>query len=120
MSRAFACALALAVVPAARAGELDREVSATGTPPAVAADGGTELDRESPQPAYGWRWGGPYAPFGWGGFYYPARVSYFGFAPSFYSYSWYRPFGFYGYYSAFAYRPYFPAYYSPFVYSYWW
>src|SRR4051794_7366033 len=121
MLRAIFCALTLtlilAVSPAVRAGELDREAGATAAPAAGAsATGGSELDRESPQSAHGWRWGGAYhGGWGWGGFY---RAPYFSFGYSpFYSYSFYRPFGFYGYYNAFAY-PYFSAYYSPFVYPY--
>ena len=131
MFRAIVCTLALAVTPAVRAGELDREAApattpapvAKPTPVAAATTGGSEMDRESPQSAHGWRWGGYYGPgWGWGGYSYGFRAPYFGygFSPAFY-YP-YRPFGFYnGFYGGFGYGyPYFPAYYSPFVYRYWW
>lgn len=116
MLRATVCAVMVAVIaPAARAGELDNEAAPVAKAPAVAAaaPGGSEMDRESPQAAHGWRWGGHWGPrWGWGGFY-PARFSYFniGFGSPFY-----RPFGFsFG----FGYRPFFPAYYyAPF--GYWW
>jgi hypothetical protein len=112
MFRVIVCALALAVGPVVRAGELDRETAVAGTPPAVVAtNGGSELDRESPQSAHGWRWRAAYfGAWGWGG-YYP--VPYFGFAPAFYPSFAYPPFGFYAY-------PFFPVYHAPVVYHYWW
>src|SRR5262245_58722908 len=134
MFRAIVCTLALAAGPVARAGELDRETAVAGTSPAVAVTiGGSELDRESPQPAHGWRWGVPFhAPWGWGGFF-PARVSFFGFGFSpFYSFhsfrsfgfypGFYRPFGFYpGFHGGFGFgSPFFPTFYSPFGFRYWW
>jgi hypothetical protein len=111
MARHTLCALALlGLGTAVRAGELDRE-SAPAKPVVAAAPDlaakpatGTEMDRESPQPAHRWRgvWGfGPY--YRWGGFY-PA--------------GFYRPFypGF-GFYSGFSYYPAF-SYYSPAFYAY--
>jgi hypothetical protein len=126
MIRAAVCGLALfAGASAVRAGELDREPVPAAKASVVASSlGGSELDRESPQTAHGWRWGNPYfygpGP-GWVG-YYPARWSYlsFGFGASFYPY---RPFGFYNgflgdYYggSGFLFPAYFPTYYPSFGY----
>jgi hypothetical protein len=126
MFRATICALTLAAVaPGARAGELDRELPAAAAAVTVAsavAPSGSEMDRESPQSAHGWRWGWGrpyYGGWGWGlGGYYPASVSYFniGFGPAFY-----RPFGYYGgfYNFGFGYRSFYPAYYAPFGYGWW-
>jgi hypothetical protein len=137
MLRTTVCALALAAVvalaPAARAGELDRESAPTKKSVAMSAPtGGSEMDKESPQAAYGWHyghrwggwgwghrwggwggWGGGWGGLGWGGFY-PARFSYFNFGfPGFY-----RPWGFYnGFSLGFGYRSFFPTYYSP---LFWW
>ena len=97
--RAIVSALVLlAIGTAVRAGELDRDPAPAGKS-APAAAGGTEMDRESPQPAHGWR--GYYAPYvgpgwGWGG-YSPYGVSYGGFGFT----SAYRPIGFGGYYGGF-------------------
>jgi hypothetical protein len=118
-----ALAAVIAVAPTVRAGELDRESAPVMRSTAMSApSGGSELDKESPQSAHGWRWGGwgwghrwgGWGGWGWGGFY-PARSSYFNFGfPAFY-----RPWGFYnGFSLSFGYRSFFPAYYySP---LFWW
>lgn len=136
MYRATACALVFAAGgSAARAGELDRESpaaalsSAAATAPVLptlAHPGGSEMDRESPRPAHGWRWGARSYGWGWGG-YYPYR-SYISFGFGYPSYFAYRSFGFSsafygGFYPAFGwpYQPYFPAYYyAPYAYGWWW
>ncbi len=122
MFRAIVCVLALAGSGATvRAGELDRDPAPAGKVPAAApvAAGGYELDRESPQPAHGWRgYYGPYGGPGWGwGGYYPYGVSYdgFGFAPAYYPFRAAGfPIGYGGLYGGFgyAYCPFYPAYHS--------
>jgi hypothetical protein len=90
----------------ATAGELDREGAAKSlgtTPGPQATVSGSELDRESPTPAYHWHggWGG-YRHFGWG--YRP----YFG--------GFYSPFGFGGFnaFGGWGYRPFYSGFYRPF------
>jgi len=90
----------------AAAGELDRESAAKslGNAPLKMTVSGSELDRESPTPAYHWHggWGG-YRHFGWG--YRP----YFG--------SFYSPFGFGGFnsFGGWGYRPFYSGFYRPFL-----
>ena len=126
MIRVALCTLAISGFgAAASAGELDRETlgAVAPAPSVVAPPAGTELDRESPRAAHGWRggygyggyggygYGGGYGGFGYGGgyggfgyssvgfsrSYYPAYYSYpaFGYAPSFYRASYFNT-GFYG------------------------
>jgi hypothetical protein len=128
MTRHMLCALLLlGLGTTVRAGELDRESApakpavATTTPDLAATPAtGSEMDRESPQPAHRWRgaWGfGPY--YGWGGFYpvsfyrpfYPA----FGYSPAFYSYRTFAWAGLGGFYhwNWYTYRPFaYPGFYG--------
>lgn len=123
MLRALICTAALfAFCSVSTAGELDKEAIAktiASMPAPKAAASGSELDRESPTPAYHWHggWGGyhsygwGYRPFGFGGFYSPYRFGgfrtfggwgyrpfYTGFyRPYFGGYLGFAPYGFYGY-----------------------
>jgi len=123
MLRTLLCTVALFGFGAvASAGELDKEAgpkstapTLTASVPATTAPAGSELDKESPQPAYHWHggwghhhgwggwgggWGG-YRGFGYGGFGYGGWGGYRGFGWG----GFYRPY-YSGFYGGF-YRPYY-------------
>ncbi|HJZ60191.1 MAG TPA: hypothetical protein VKE74_34935 [Gemmataceae bacterium] len=130
MIRTTLCSLALlGLATGARAGELDNEAPPAKKPAATAAANpvaaataptGSELDKESPEAAHGWRgyWGhGPVGygygfrfHYGFAGFYRPPVF----WGPAFYpGFASYRVYSFPGFYGGF-YPGFYGGYYSPF------